>query len=107
MAQALLAGEEPGHRPAGRERTDRGEPVRQLVAEVRAGLIASAQGMNGAGTGNWNAQGFVKDDPLTIRNFSGAMDDFCVFRRALDAAEIHALYSAGQPQPDSHRPHQN
>lgn len=26
------------------------------VAEVRSGLAASAQGMNGAGTGNWNAQ---------------------------------------------------
>uniref|UniRef100_UPI00301CE5A3 right-handed parallel beta-helix repeat-containing protein n=1 Tax=Paludisphaera sp. TaxID=2017432 RepID=UPI00301CE5A3 len=26
------------------------------VSQVRAGLIASARGMNGAGTGNWNAQ---------------------------------------------------
>ncbi|OJW22580.1 MAG: hypothetical protein BGO49_00940 [Planctomycetales bacterium 71-10] len=26
------------------------------VSEIRSGLIASAQGMNGAGTGNWNAQ---------------------------------------------------
>ena len=50
--------------------------------------------------GNWNAQGFPKNDPFMIRNFSGAMDEFSLFRRALSANEIHALYSAGKPQPD-------
>jgi hypothetical protein len=51
--------------------------------------------------GNWNPKGFRENDPLLIRNFSGAMDEFCLFSRALDAGEIRALYSAGKPQPDS------
>jgi hypothetical protein len=51
--------------------------------------------------GNWNAKGFPKDDPFMIRNFSGAMDEFCVFGRALNGDEIRALYSAGKPQTDS------
>lgn len=50
--------------------------------------------------GNWNAQGFPKNDPFMIRNFSGAMDEFCLFSRALNADEIRALHSAGKPQPD-------
>ena len=50
--------------------------------------------------GNWNAQGFPKNDPFMIRNFSGAMDEFCLFSRALNASEVRALYSAGKPQPD-------
>ncbi len=51
--------------------------------------------------GNWNAQGFPRNDPFMIRHFSGAMDDFCLFSRALNADEMRALYSAGKPQPDS------
>jgi hypothetical protein len=51
--------------------------------------------------GNWNAKGFPKDDPFMIRNFGGAMDEFCLFSRALKAEEIRALYSSGKPQPDS------
>ena len=47
--------------------------------------------------GNWNAQGFPKNDPFMIRNFGGAMDEFCLFGRALNADEIHALYSVGKP----------
>jgi hypothetical protein len=43
--------------------------------------------------GNWNARGFPDNDPFMIRNFSGAMDEFCLFSRALSDAEIHALYS--------------
>ena len=50
--------------------------------------------------GNWNANGFPKADPFIIRNFSGAMDEFCLFSRALDPDEIRALYSTGRPQPD-------
>ncbi len=57
--------------------------------------------------GNWNARGFPKGDPFMIRNFSGAMDDFCLFRRALSGDEIHRLYSAGKPQPEAARQHQN
>ena len=50
--------------------------------------------------GNWNASGFPDNDPSLIRNFSGAMDEFCLFSRALNASEIRALHSAGKPQPD-------
>ncbi len=50
--------------------------------------------------GNWNASGFSDNDPSLIRNFSGAIDEFCLFSRALNADEVRALYSAGRPQPD-------
>jgi hypothetical protein len=50
--------------------------------------------------GNWNASGFPDNDPSLIRNFSGAMDEFCLFSRALNPGEIRALHSAGKPQPD-------
>ncbi|MBL9166169.1 MAG: FecR domain-containing protein [Verrucomicrobiales bacterium] len=51
--------------------------------------------------GNWNAQGFPKNDPFMIRNFSGAIDEFCLFRRALSSSEIRGLHAAGKPQPDA------
>jgi hypothetical protein len=48
--------------------------------------------------GNWNARGFPENDPFMIRNFSGAMDEFCLFSRALPAAEVRALYASDQLQ---------
>lgn len=50
--------------------------------------------------GNWNAMGFPENDPFMIRNFGGAMDEFCLFGRALNGNEIRALYSSGKPQPE-------
>ena len=50
---------------------------------------------------NWNASGVAENDPMLIRNFSGTMDEFCLYSRALNDNEIRALYSAGKPQPDS------
>lgn len=50
--------------------------------------------------GNWNATGFRGKDPSLIRSFSGAMDEFCLFSRALNAEEIRALCADGKPQPD-------
>jgi hypothetical protein len=50
--------------------------------------------------GNWNAKEFKGDESLMIRNFSGAMDEFCLFSGALGAEEIRALYSQGKPQPE-------
>jgi len=35
-----------------------------------------------------------------IFRYSGAMDEFCLFSRALNADDIRALHSAGKPQPD-------
>ena len=57
--------------------------------------------------GNWNAKGFPKNDPFMVRNFGGAMDEFCLFSRALSGDEIRALYSAGKPQPESVRQSRN
>jgi hypothetical protein len=51
--------------------------------------------------GNWNAKGFPGNDAFLIRNFSGAMDEFLLFGRALNAEEIGGLYTDGKPQPDS------
>ncbi|MCI0533648.1 MAG: hypothetical protein L0Z50_00320 [Verrucomicrobiales bacterium] len=51
--------------------------------------------------GNWNGKGFPNDDPFMIRNFSGAMDEFCLFTRALDGAEIRTLCMEGKPEPGS------
>lgn len=49
--------------------------------------------------GNWNADGFPIDDhEMWIRNFNGAMDEFCLFSRALSDAEIQELYLAGKPE---------
>lgn len=51
--------------------------------------------------GNWNAEGFDGNDPFHIRNFSGAMDEFCLFGRALNHAEVRELFQQGNPQPES------
>ena len=48
--------------------------------------------------GNWNAESFPGNDPFLIRNFNGAIDEFCLFRRAFTEAEIQTLYTDGQPQ---------
>lgn len=50
--------------------------------------------------GNWNAEGFFGADPFLIRNLSGAMDEFCLFGRALNGGEIRNLYHLGTPQSD-------
>lgn len=55
--------------------------------------------------GNWHGKGFPNDDPFMIRNFSGAIDEFCLFTRALDGAEIRTLYTDGKSEPDSFAEH--
>lgn len=72
-----------------------GNPVSETVLK-----IAPAYRVGAAELGNWNAKGFPKNDPFMIRNFSGAMDEFCLFGRALTAEEIHNLYAQGKPQGD-------
>ncbi len=54
--------------------------------------------LGAAELGNWNAKDFAGDDPSLIRNFSGAMDEFCLFGRVLSEAEIRTLYLDGKPQ---------
>jgi hypothetical protein len=63
--------------------------------------IAPPFRLGAAELGNWNAKGFPENDPFMIRNFSGAMDEFCLFSRALDAEEVRALYAQGKPQGDT------
>jgi hypothetical protein len=48
--------------------------------------------------GNWNPGRFSRDTPYFIRHFSGVMDEFALFSRALSDGEIHQLYSDGNPQ---------
>lgn len=48
--------------------------------------------------GNWNSLGFPGHDSALIRNFSGAVDEFCLFSRALDAKEIQSQFREGTPQ---------
>jgi hypothetical protein len=63
--------------------------------------IAPPFRIGAAELGNWNAKGFPEDDPFMIRNFSGAMDEFFLFSRALDANEVRDLYADGRPQSDA------
>ena len=48
--------------------------------------------------GNWNSNGFSGKDPFHMRNFSGAIDEFLLYARALSPAEILNLYSSGSPE---------
>ena len=73
-----------------------GAPASEHALNIKAPFRVGA-----AELGNWNAKGFPKDDPFMIRNFGGAIDEFCLFARALGAEEIRALYSAGKPQSGS------
>ena len=73
-----------------------GLPVKEKALKMNPPFRIGA-----AELGNWNASGFPDNDPTLIRNFSGAMDEFCLFSRALNTHEIRALYSVGKPQPDS------
>jgi len=62
--------------------------------------IAPPFRIDAAELGNWNAKGFPENDPFMIRNFSGAIDEFGLFSRALNSGEIRALYTQGKPQED-------
>jgi hypothetical protein len=73
-----------------------GAPASEHTLNIKAPFRVGA-----AELGNWNAKGFPKNDPFMIRNFGGAIDEFCLFGRALGAEEIRALYSTGKPQPAS------
>ena len=47
--------------------------------------------------GNWNARSGPTPAPSLIRNLSGSLDEFELFRRALSDAEIRELYAKGKP----------
>ncbi len=54
--------------------------------------------IDAAELGNWTAGGAPGNDPFLIRNFSGVIDEFCLFSRALSPAELSALHAQGRPQ---------
>ena len=74
--------------------------VNGLQVNAKALKVNPPFRVGAAELGNWNASGFRENDPSLIRNFSGAMDEFCLFSRALNTDEIRKLCSAGKPQPD-------
>jgi hypothetical protein len=47
--------------------------------------------------GNWNAHSGLKSAPDLIRHLSGSLDEFELFNRALNDAEVHDLYVKGRP----------
>ena len=47
--------------------------------------------------GNWNAHRGADPGPALIRNLSGALDEFALFKRALSDTEIRELYERGKP----------
>jgi hypothetical protein len=47
--------------------------------------------------GNWNARSGPNPAPNLVRNLSGALDEFELFSRALNDAEVHDLYIKGRP----------
>jgi hypothetical protein len=75
--------------------------VNGFPVSERALKIGPPYRVGAAELGNWNAKGFPEKDPFMIRNFSGGMDEFCLFSRALSEHEIRALYSQGRPQIES------
>ncbi len=48
--------------------------------------------------GNWNARSGPHPAPFLIRNLSGSVDEFELFSRALNDAEVRALYREGEPE---------
>lgn len=72
-----------------------GRPVAETALRIKPPFRIGA-----AELGNWNAKGFPEDDPFMIRNFSGAMDEFGLFSRALSSNEIRGLYAEGKPHPE-------
>lgn len=45
--------------------------------------------------GNWSPRGI--DDPWTVRNLNGRIDEFAIYASALSDEEIHELYEVGKP----------
>jgi hypothetical protein len=74
--------------------------VNGVPVDEEALRIAAPFRIGPAELGNWNAKGFPEKDPFMIRNFSGAMDEFCIFSRALSGREIRSLYLQGKSQPE-------
>jgi hypothetical protein len=53
--------------------------------------------LGSAELGNWNVTSGPNPPPSLIRNLSGSLDEFELFSRALNDAEVHDLYVKGKP----------
>ena len=62
--------------------------------------VAPPYRLGPAELGNWNAGDFPNKPPSLIRHFSGTMDEFALFDRALSDSEIQALNAEGRSQPN-------
>lgn len=71
-----------------------GEPVSRHALKQRPPFRLGA-----AELGNWNARSGPDPAPPLIRNLSGSLDEFELFSRALNDAEIRELYAKGKPDP--------
>lgn len=67
-----------------------GKPVAQSEILLDLPLV-----IGDAELGNWTLTGFKSKSP--IRNFTGGMDEFLLFKRALTGEEIERLYTQGRP----------
>jgi hypothetical protein len=67
-----------------------GRPVAELPIELDVPLR-----LGDCELGNWNAGGFRNKHP--VRNFTGGMDEFLLFSRALTGPEVERLYAQGRP----------
>jgi hypothetical protein len=70
-----------------------GVPVQEQILRIDPPFrVGSAE------LGNWTTNRSQGRDSLLIRNFSGAMDEFCLYGRALSHAEVELQYQEGTPQ---------
>jgi hypothetical protein len=59
--------------------------------------LTSPLRVGGSELGNWNIGSPRFMSPALIRHFSGSMDEFALFNRALSGAEIRQLHAGGNP----------
>ena len=69
-----------------------GTPVARLALK-----LGPPYRLGPAELGNWNARSGLNPAPNLIRNLSGSLDEFELFNRALNDAEIRELYARGKP----------
>lgn len=71
--------------------------VNGVVVSQHALKVAPPYRIGPAELGNWNFRSGPNPAPNLIRNLSGTLDEFTLFRRALSPTEIHSLYRKGRP----------
>ena len=72
--------------------------VNGLPVSRHALTIGPPYRVGSAELGNWNARSGPSPEPSLVRNLSGAIDEFELFGRALNDAEVRELYLKGKPE---------